>query len=584
VAPLLLPFGAALPLLHRELARRDERSLGRLLGWEALGALLGMPLTYGLLALGLGLGGVIGVWSALATAAAAASALSLGRAMLGPVALGAVASALVLGPWLPPPARSSPPLSNPALRILAFAEDEHFAVSVVDDGISGERTLLTDGFRAAGTGPDYAYMRALGHLPLLLHPAPRRVCVLAFGTGTTAGAVALHPEVEAILILELSRAVIGVAPWFAAVHGGVLASERVRLVTGDGRRALAEREGAFDLLTMEPLLPNSPFGVYLYTREFYERARRALAPGGLLCQWVPPHALDPESFAAVIDGFARAFAWSGLFLSGTQLLLLGGEREPELSAERFPSAESALARALAEIGLERPAGVLARYLGPGESFGPAPRPLSDADPWIVHRPPPRGARSLSWLPRNLAAMREREEDPPRSWRSGLDAAGRDRVEGMAAARRVREALAVRAAEMAGLLLEDPRLLRELDLHLSDALQRAWEDAGVRALALEAEFTIARQRGLLALSALPGAEGGRASVGDLLRAAELRPGRGDVHLHLAVALERIGELEGARHALERALELCPGLARTPAWEQARRLGFPATRELAWVSGG
>src|SRR4029077_17718913 len=119
-------------------------------------------------------------------------------------------------------------------------------------------------------------------------------------------------------------------------------SGRVRVLMGDGRHTLAEHPAEYDVITMEPLLPDSPFAVYLYTREFYDRARAALAPGGLVCQWVPPHALEPETFDAVLEAFGRSFAWSGAWLCGTQVVLVGGASAPELAVSRFPAPGSAL--------------------------------------------------------------------------------------------------------------------------------------------------------------------------------------------------------------------------------------------------
>ena len=120
-------------------------------------------------------------------------------------------------------------------------------------------------------------------------------------------------------MLEISPAVVGAAGWFAEKNRGVLGDagtgsasspQRVRVLLGDGRFTLASHPGEYDVIAMEPLLPDSPFAVYLYTREFYARCQRALAPGGLVCQWVPPHALEPATFEAVLDAFARSFTWS----------------------------------------------------------------------------------------------------------------------------------------------------------------------------------------------------------------------------------------------------------------------------------
>lgn len=587
VVPALLPFGAAVPLLHREVAGPRAPVLGRLLGWEALGALVGVPLTHFWLLPALGSDGALGVWALGAALAAASLAPALGRGAWVAAAICLTAGAAAL--YVPRAAsvslpRTSPPLSNPALTVLDLTEDEHFTVAVAHDGLLAERTLLTDGFRAAATGDDYLYMRALGHLPLLLHPAPERVAVLAFGTGTTAGAVSLHPEAARIELLELSRAVAERAHWFQDVNRGVLADleaalagrGRVCLVLGDGRRSLAERPGRYDVVTMEPLLPDSPFAVYLYTREFYAVARRSLAPGGLLCQWVPPQALEARTFEATVAAFTEAMPWSSVWIFGTQVLLLGAERRPDLAGERFPLAGE-LAAALADLGLATPAELLSCFVLEGGRWPSVPRPLTDRDPWTVYRPA-RGAERLFDLALNLARLRELEADPPEAWRAAVGAAGAEQITGMRQLRRAREAWAVERARMLGLFALEAELERDVDSHLTQAHAALGEHPAVLALGREVAAVRGRTEGLARLARDPSPEGARQAALSLREAARRYPDRADAHLFMAVALERMGQPEAAETALSLAFELCPRVLETPAGSSARNLGFPASDRL------
>lgn len=565
VGPALLPFGAWVPLLHRELGGESGRRLGRLLGWEALGAAIGLPLSHLLLLPTLGMHGTLLAW--MLAGAGLALVLAAGRARLVVLAGAAVVALLVWPRAGRSPVLASPPLDRARFELLDFDEGPHFAVSAVRDGLSGETTLMTDGFRAAASGRDYDYMRALGHLPLLMHTEPRRVGVLAFGTGTTAAAVAMHAEVESLEVLELSERVIAFAPHFAEVNRGVLDDPRVTLTLGDGRHWLGRRVGAYDVLTMEPLLPDSPFGVYLYTREFYERARASLRPGGLLCQWVPPHALEPEVFEAVVGTFCAAFPWSSVWLFGTQVILLGGERAPRPRLGAFPAAESELGAALAYLGLERPAGLLARYVADGAALPRPPRPLSDLDPWVIHRPSRPGALAIGDLPRNLASLRRIGGEIPPEWRVGLGAGAEERLRCLALVRAGREAFAVEEARALGVELADPDLATGLEDLLEEAARLAPNEPGL--LRLEAEVAFARdlRRAKLLLAADRSQEGSAAAATLLTRAVALRPERAELHAYLALALERLGS-ERAADARARALELCPRLDETRVGEQLR----------------
>jgi len=577
VGPALLPFGAVVPVVHRVVAGESGRRLGALLLHEAWGALLGVPLVHFFLVPRFGLAGALaglcicGALAALALARATPRG-ALPAAML--CALGAVHAATARQPAL-----DAPVLADPALETLAFTEDESFAVTVVDDGVRGERTLLTDAFRATAVGDDYLYMQVLGHLPVLLHPAPRRVAVLAFGTGTSAGAVFQHEAVRRIEVLELSRAVCEQAAFFEEVNHGVLAAgldrlldaapqERVAVLLGDGRRRLAERPRRYDVITMEPLLPDSPFAVYLYTREFYARAREALTEGGLLCQWVPPHALEPAKFEVVVDAFTRAFPWSGVFLFGTQVILVGGGEAPLLDPERFPRADSALGAALAALGLEAPSGVMARFVASGASGPRTARPLRDADPWIATRPRGRGGETLLWLPQNLRLLRGREEDPPSAWQVAADADAWRRLEGIRQLHRAREVHEIEFARLFGREMPVDPELRPLEEYRTALLLLLPEDAEVQEFERTVRFEQGYQVGVRALTT------GLDREARLLleEAIAARPASAHVHLYLALALQRLGEAEGAAAEVRRAQELCPRILETVHGARAKTLGL------------
>ncbi|MCP3917401.1 MAG: hypothetical protein GY711_17790 [bacterium] len=565
----LMPLGAVVPVLHRAVAGESGRRLGDLVLHEVWGAGLGVVLVHHVVVPAFGLGGALATLCLFGVGAA----LTLWPARR--LALSAATVALGCGAWAAradEPALAAPALDNPAFQRLAFVEDADFAVSVVDDGLRGERTLLTDTFRATAVGDDYLYMRALGHLPLLLHPCPKRTGVLAFGTGTTAGAVSLHPEVERIDVMELSRAVCDQAHFFEEVNHRVLEDVRTAVHFGDGRRTLGESLDAFDVVTMEPLLPDSPFAVYLYTPEFYACVRAALAPGGLLCQWVPPHALEPETFDVVVDAFARSFGWSGVFVFGTQVLLVGAELEPVLDAARF-DASGALGAALAELGLDTPSGVFARYVTSGARWPVSERALSDADPWIVYRPRRRGALLLTDLPLNLRRLRTLETEPPVAWRPVAGTQGWKKLETLRLVRRAREAFCAWDAARRGIQLPADATLAGFDEYL-DALGangggEGVADGEVRRFAREVGFVRALSGGF---GALAGGHDGMA-LDELTRAASLRPERAQVHLLVALAAWRTSNPRVARAAAGRAYQLCPRLLETPQGARALDQGLP-----------
>jgi spermidine synthase len=213
----------------------------------------------------------------------------------------------------------------PVQPLLTLSEGITEVIAVADVPNRG-RMLLTNGHPMSSTDPlSQRYMRALAHAPLLFVDNPQAVLVMCFGVGNTAHAASLHPSVQRVEVVDLSKHVLSHARYFSDVNGNVLNDPRVVVHVNDGRHHLQmQREATYDLITLEPP-PIVHAGVgALYSREFYALARTRLKPKGYISQWLPVPQVSPEANLAMIRAFVDVFPQSVL-LSGadTNLLLVG---------------------------------------------------------------------------------------------------------------------------------------------------------------------------------------------------------------------------------------------------------------------
>jgi spermidine synthase len=146
-----------------------------------------------------------------------------------------------------------------------------------------------------------------GHMPLVLHPQPRRVAVVGLGLGVTLRATANHPTVSHIQLIELTPEMVAAHRALPALAGNVLASPKLHLRVDDGRNFMSMAGDTYDMITADPIHPRITGVGYLYTREYYEAIKKRLSPGGIVVQWMPMYQLSPESFDVAFRTFARVF-------------------------------------------------------------------------------------------------------------------------------------------------------------------------------------------------------------------------------------------------------------------------------------
>ncbi|MDQ3803179.1 MAG: fused MFS/spermidine synthase [Acidobacteriota bacterium] len=370
---LLVPavcMGVIFPLLL-DAARGRERGgpVGLLVAANTVGSVLG-PLAAGFFLLpGLGLHNSLVVMAGLSLALAVTVAIfNAGRVKAGPVVAAGAGVALVLLILSPREIRI---WGNPGERLIDYREDPAASVSVVETGgPARERRLKVNNTYSLGGGRGVFTERRQGHLPMLLHPSPRRVLVLGVGTGNTLGAVSLHRP-ERLVAVELVPGVLELArKHFAATNYRVLESPGAQVITADALRVARATPEKYDVVVADLFHPWQAGVGSLYSQEHFTAVRRTLSDGGIFCQWLPLYQLSEENLRTIVRTFLSVYpetdAWLGNFGTGTPILALVGAESPvKMRWERWEEslAGGELREGLKAVYLDQPAEVLGGYVG-----------------------------------------------------------------------------------------------------------------------------------------------------------------------------------------------------------------------------
>jgi spermidine synthase len=272
----------------------------------------------------------------------------------------------------------------PGERALWLEEGKQSTVGVYTRPMGG-RVLYLDGLHQANDSASMVQLhRQIGLLAMALHPSPKRALVIGLGGGVTAGAASLM-DGATVDVVELSDTVVRAAAWFRHVNHDVLRRPNVRLRVDDGRNYLLTTRERYDVITADIIQPIHAGAGSLYSREYFRLARRALADGGLMLQWIGER--PRTHYLLIMRTFLDAFPETTLWVGG-QLMIGAAERvvlDPA-GFERKLSRPGAR-RALEAIGIRSFADLQALYTaGPDDLrafVGPGPV-LTDDRPLVEY--------------------------------------------------------------------------------------------------------------------------------------------------------------------------------------------------------
>jgi spermidine synthase len=253
------------------------------------------------------------------------------------------------------------------------------AVSDLPDGI---RNYHNAGKVQASSDPaDMRLQRMLGHLTTLAIDNPKRILVIGCGAGATAGAVSIEPRLAKETIAEIEPLVPKVVSMHFAQHNfDVIRNPKVEVQIDDGRHYLLTSKEKFDGITSDPLDPWVKGAAALYTREFFEIAKKHLNPGGVVTQFVQLYESNEEAVKSEIATFFEAFPNGMVFANtvngqGYDVVLFGQVEPTTLDVDklqaRLDSPEFArMAQSLREIGIYSARDLMATYAGNATDLKP----------------------------------------------------------------------------------------------------------------------------------------------------------------------------------------------------------------------
>ena len=171
-----------------------------------------------------------------------------------------------------------------------------------------------------------------------------------------------------------------VAPYFADYNERVVDSPKVTIRYDDARHFLFTTDRSFDVITSDMVDPWVKGTAALFTREFFDAARRRLKPGGVVTLFVQLYQSNIEAvkseLATFMDVFPNSAVWGNTINGEGYDLVVTGQIEPiridvdALQSRLTSPAYASVARSLREIGIGSAVDLLSTYAGSAADLAP----------------------------------------------------------------------------------------------------------------------------------------------------------------------------------------------------------------------
>uniref|UniRef100_A0A2M4BVY8 Putative spermidine synthase n=1 Tax=Anopheles marajoara TaxID=58244 RepID=A0A2M4BVY8_9DIPT len=166
--------------------------------------------------------------------------------------------------------------------------------------------LILDGIIQCTERDEFAYQEQISFLPLCCHPNPQKVLIVGGGDGGVAREVVKHPSVTEVHQVEIDERVVELSKQYLPFMACGFESPKLRLTIGDGFEYMQQHEGVFDVIITDSSDPIGP-AESLFRESYFELAKRALRPNGVICSQGGSFWLDPAHVRSTLDYCRKHF-------------------------------------------------------------------------------------------------------------------------------------------------------------------------------------------------------------------------------------------------------------------------------------
>jgi len=382
VLPPALMWGASFPLAMAAVSgpgQDSARVAGETYAANTVGAILGALLFSMVFVPWLGTQDsqrlLIGLAMASALVALAPMWRSTGVAAVVILSMGG-GVALIRGlspvPWLPLAYGRRAITTTSAGEPLYVGEGMNSSI-VISQLPGGQRYFHVSGKVEASTEPfDMRLQRMLGHISALAHHDPKSVLVVGFGAGVTAGSFTTYSGMNRIVICEMEPLIPPAATkYFGPENYEVLNDKRTEVHYDDARHFVLTTPEKFDIITSDPIHPWVKGAATLYSKEYFEIAKKHLNPGGVITQWVPLYESDLDTVKSEIATFFEVFPNATIWANnidgeGYDVVLLGQAEPTKIDLDQVQQRldrEPKVAESLSQVQIRNAAELFSTFAG-----------------------------------------------------------------------------------------------------------------------------------------------------------------------------------------------------------------------------
>jgi len=226
-----------------------------------------------------------------------------------------------------PPASYADFLKTASNEKIIFYEEGVNATVAVTQSLSDStlKSLIINGKPDASTFSDMPTQVLLGQIPMMLHPNPKNVFVVGFGSGTTIGSVLTHP-VEKVLCAEISKEVINAATLFKKENNNCIHDKRLSLVNEDALTLLKLSKDKYDVIISEPSNPWIAGIGTLFSKEYFQKCLDRMNDSGIMVQWFHVYETDDSVVQLVLNTFSSVFPYAQIWNSVSNDIILVGSK------------------------------------------------------------------------------------------------------------------------------------------------------------------------------------------------------------------------------------------------------------------